>query len=101
MDKAFSEIFQVKYNLGFHNIEIADLRCLPPILKKDDKNPRNNIVDAYFIAELLRKELLVRRGFLSLQDLPERTMECFLRTTKSHPVNIPAQKFIVSEDFTW
>lgn len=47
-----------------------------------------DLSDAYFIAELLRQEVLVSRGLVSLADLTPHMRKVFLRVTKAHPVNL-------------
>jgi Holliday junction resolvasome RuvABC endonuclease subunit len=47
-----------------------------------------NAADAYSIAHLLRAEIRLRAGEISLEDLPEAERRVFLRTTKQRPVNV-------------
>lgn len=56
-------------------------------------SPKEDIVDAYFIARLLQTELKLRKGLIQLKDLTEKQIQIFNRTTKAHPVNILAEDF--------
>lgn len=57
------------------------------------KSPKEDIVDAYWIAQLLLLELKLRRGLVSLKDLTEKQIQIFNRVTKAHPTNILATDF--------
>jgi len=59
------------------------------------KGPKEDLVDAYYIAKFLQLELKVRRGLVDLKDLEEKDRNIFLRVTKSNPVNILARDWIV------
>lgn len=56
-------------------------------------SPKEDIVDAYFIARLLQTELKLRKGLITLKSLTEKQIQIFNRTTKAHPVNILAEDF--------
>jgi hypothetical protein len=56
-------------------------------------SPKEDIVDAYFIATLLQTELKLRLGLIQLKDLTEKQIQIFNRTTKSHPTNVLATDF--------
>lgn len=61
-------------------------------------SPKEDIVDAYFIAELLRMELMLRLAIVPLSGLKEKQIQIFNRTTKSHPTNILATDFYKHEE---
>ena len=58
------------------------------------KSPKEDIVDAYWLTKLLQMELKLRRGLIRLQDLTEKQIQIFNRTTKGNPTNILATDFI-------
>jgi hypothetical protein len=56
-------------------------------------SPKEDIVDAFFITELLQMELKLRKGLIQLKDLTEKQIQIFNRTTKGNPTNILATDF--------
>jgi Holliday junction resolvasome RuvABC endonuclease subunit len=72
-----------------------DLSFLPMV--KDDKanNPKDNVVDAFYIAKLLQTELKIRKGLVQLQGLKDNERKCFYTVTKSNPENLPVREFII------
>lgn len=58
------------------------------------KSPKEDVVDAYYICKLLRLELMLRKGLITLDKLNETEIKIFNRLTKSNPVNILARDFI-------
>jgi len=57
-------------------------------------HPREDIVDSFFIAMLLRTELMLRHGIVNMKELDTDVIWCFNRVSKSSPVNILNQEFI-------
>lgn len=47
-----------------------------------------DLYDAYAIAQLIRLEVLIRRGEVELRSLSEVQLKTFLRVTKTFPVNL-------------
>jgi len=62
------------------------------------KSPKDDIVDAFFIAELLQMELKLRRGLIQLKDLTEKQIQIFNRTTKSQKENLLSTDFYEKEN---
>lgn len=60
--------------------------------------PGTDVADAYFLASLLRTEMLLRLGKIQLKDLPEHQIRVFNRVTKTYPVNLLDRPFI---EKTW
>ena len=58
------------------------------------KTPKEDIVDSFYICKLLRLELMLRRGLITLDKLNETEIKIFNRCTKSNPINILARNFI-------
>lgn len=58
------------------------------------KNPKEDLIDAYFIMRLLQAELKLRYGFDELRNYSLKQIQAFNKVTKSNPVNILAQDFI-------
>jgi len=57
-------------------------------------HPSEDIIDAFFMAKLLRLELSLRKGLVTLRDLNEDQISVFNRVTKAFPVNILDTPFI-------
>jgi len=62
--------------------------------KTELAGPGTDVADAYFLASLLRTEMLLRLGKLQLKDLPEHQIRVFNRVTKTYPVNLLDRPFI-------
>lgn len=56
-----------------------------------------DLADATTVSQLLHLELQLRRGIVRLQDLPEKDIQIFNRTTKTYPTNILGRNFIVKK----
>jgi Holliday junction resolvasome RuvABC endonuclease subunit len=63
-------------------------------IKSMEKSPLTDIVDAYFIANMLNVELKLRNGSVLLKDLPDNMIWAFNRTTKSNEENILCRPFL-------
>jgi hypothetical protein len=64
-------------------------------LTHDLKGPGVDLSDAFHIADMVRHELLVRGGYLSLTQLePEYKVKIFTRTSKHYPTNLLDRPFI-------
>lgn len=74
-----------------------DLKDFPLVEKPGGISPTSDIIDSFFIAQLLLLELKLRRGLIELKDLTEDKIKIFNRTTKSFPTNILARDFIKSK----
>lgn len=57
-------------------------------------SPTSDIVDAFWISQLLLTELRLRRGLIRTNDLDEAKVSIFNRVTKSQPQNILDTDFI-------
>ena len=80
---------KTKMSVAFNATEYAKLfgRLL-------EGNPREDLVDAFFVAQMLLSELKVRKGLLNLSDLSKKQSECFTQTSKSNPETILNRVFI-------
>jgi Holliday junction resolvasome RuvABC endonuclease subunit len=58
------------------------------------KSPKADIIDAYYITDLLRLEIMLRFGIVELKKLKQEEIEIFNRVTKANPVNVLARDFI-------
>lgn len=56
-----------------------------------------DLADAFFLARMLRTELMLRSGEEDLKDLPENERRIFLRVTKALPENVLSRPFIYKE----
>lgn len=76
------------------NDDMFNIDKLPTVYISKGKSPTSDIIDAYFICCLLLLELKLRKGFVTIKELPENDIKIFNRVTKENPVNILAQDFI-------
>ena len=56
-----------------------------------------DLADSFFLARILRTELMLRDGIASLENLKECERKIFLRVTKAFPENILSRDFIQKE----
>ena len=65
---------------------------IPPALFTETKSGLDGVgtdlVDAFYLLDMMRTEWLVREGRLSLESLAENKRQEFLRVTKSNPENV-------------
>lgn len=71
-----------------------DLSYLPLVREKKAGNPKDNVVDSWYIADMLINELKVRSGIISMKDLSDDKRRIFNRVTKANPVNLLDSPFI-------
>lgn len=71
-----------------------DLDFLPLVQDKKAGNPKDNLIDAFYIMKQLQLELKVRAGLLELKNLDENQRRVFLRVTKSNPINLLEKPFM-------
>ena len=74
--------------------EKIGLNFLPMVHEKKTNNPKDNIIDAFFITKLLQTELKIREGILTLRELEDNVRKCFIRVTKAYPINLPVRPFL-------
>lgn len=69
---------------------VAAVKKLWPALEDldVDETTREDLADAFTLAQMARVEYLVRSGTLTLARLTDDERHIFLRTTKSNPVNL-------------
>jgi Holliday junction resolvasome RuvABC endonuclease subunit len=79
---------------AFIKVEPDMLSDYPAPNKGSGVNPTSDIVDAYWIAQLLRLELQLRKGHVMLNSLSEEAISIFNRCTKSNPINLLDREFI-------
>lgn len=84
MEKYYDLYKEEKFNLSY----------LPMVHEKKSNNPKDNIIDAYYIMKMLQIELKVRTGIIRLHELSSDILRCFNRVTKSEPLNLPVRPFI-------
>lgn len=65
--------------------------------KKDFDGPGTDIADAYFLARLGWLEVQLRKGCISLQEIPENWIRVVNRVTKTYPINLLDRPFVVSK----
>jgi hypothetical protein len=56
-------------------------------------SPKEDIVDAFFLTELLQLELKLRKGLVVLKDLSEKQIQIFNRTTIGNKINLLSRDF--------
>lgn len=81
--------------IELHDEDKIDLTELPTVTEKKTNgvSPTSDLIDSWFIAKILLTELRLRKGLVSLSDLPEQTIKIFNRVTKANPTNILATEF--------
>jgi Holliday junction resolvasome RuvABC endonuclease subunit len=84
---------------GFGNADKVRMRECYDALPNDVKLPDfdgsdDNVVDAYYLCEILLLELKLRKGLVSTKELPENVIKVFNRVTKAFPENILSRDFI-------
>ena len=72
----------------------SDISKMPIVNKGTGVSPTSDVIDAYWIAELLRLELRLRHAIIKLSDLDEKKIRIFNRVTKAFETNILARDFI-------
>jgi hypothetical protein len=78
-----------------HNGIKFDISNLPIVNNGKGVGPTSDLIDAFWICELLRKELRLRKGVEVLLGQSPEVIHIFNRTTKKCPENILSSKFIV------
>jgi Holliday junction resolvasome RuvABC endonuclease subunit len=71
-----------------------DISGMPEVKTTSGASPTSDLIDAFFIAELLRTELKLRKGLIDLKSLDESLIKVFNRTTKAHPENILVEEYL-------
>ena len=73
---------------------IIDISGLPEVTKLKGNSPTSDIVDAFWIAEILRTELMLRKGIITLRDCNEGVIGVFNKVSKNLPDNILGRDFM-------
>ena len=81
-----------------YSVCLDDIHKLIEEGKDDLKGVGTDVIDAFWLADLLRVELDIRDGTLQLTDLSEGQRQVFLRTTKTYPINMLNRPFIKYRD---
>ena len=71
-----------------------EIKTFPAPTKASGISPTSDIIDAYWIAHLLKTELKLRHGIVDLSSLGVKKIEIFNRVTKAHPENILVTDFL-------
>ena len=58
--------------------------------------PGTDLADAYWLARMLRTEILVREGKIMLENLSDGKRRVFLRVSKAYPINLLDREFTCS-----
>jgi Holliday junction resolvasome RuvABC endonuclease subunit len=64
-----------------------------PSFTEDEKSPKNNIIDAWYITKLLQTELKLRKGLIELKNLNDKQIEVFNTVSEKKSVNLLARNF--------
>lgn len=75
-------------------IDKFDLSFLPMVREGKSGNPKDNVVDAFFICKLLQLELKIRHGLILLKDLDLKKIEIFNKVSKKYPESLLTRSFI-------
>lgn len=76
------------------NKDKFNLNFLPMVKDKKSNNPKDNVIDAFFIGKLLQLELKIRYGIVLLKDLNFKHIEIFNQISKAHKINLLVRDFI-------
>lgn len=91
------EMVSAAINNGF-DVSTKLIKVSSKKVKDEDveeySGPGTDLADAYFLADMLRTELLVRKGKVQLEDLPVNKREIFLRVTGRNPENLAVRPFV-------
>ncbi len=63
----------------------------------DFDGPGTDVNDAFFISDMVKTELDLREGKMSLSDIPPEQKRIFVRVTKAYPVNLLDRPFLTME----
>jgi hypothetical protein len=59
----------------------------------DEKSPKNNIIDAWYITKLLQTELKLRKGLIELKSFNDKQIEVFNQVSEKKQTNLLTRKF--------
>jgi Holliday junction resolvasome RuvABC endonuclease subunit len=76
------------------NKNIIDISMLPEVTKLKGVSPTSDIIDAFWVAEILRTELKLRKGIITLRECEEQVISVFNKVTKNLPDNALSRDFI-------
>lgn len=65
--------------------------------RDDWKGPATDLADAYWLAVILRAELMLRSGDMGLKMLTDKRIEVVNRTTIAYPINLLSRNFLRKE----
>jgi len=68
---------------------------------QDYDGPLTDMVDAFFLADMLQWELALRTGRCTAQDLTDRQREVFNATSPAMPENLLERPFLTFADLPW
>lgn len=71
-----------------------DISMLPPVEKRGGAAITSDIVDGFWLAEMLLTELKLRKGLILLKDLTEKQIGAFQRTSKANPENLLVRDYL-------
>jgi len=81
--------------LMFNSFNDANEKLLSLDHLPDLKNPKEDIIDAYWIMRVLHTELQLRSGDILLKDLSKKQIEVFNAVSKSQPENLLVRDFLI------
>lgn len=85
------------FNSGYGNSDKVRMKeCYDNLNEREKLNGvvNEDIIDAFFIVNLLYHELKIRKGLLNISTLTEKQISVFNRCTKAYPINILVRPFI-------
>lgn len=88
MNDAYEELY-CDYKMNLSHLPIVDI--------SKGRSPTSDIIDSFFIVELLYLELQLRKALVNLTDYSEQIIKVMNRVTKSRPENILSTEFIQQE----
>jgi hypothetical protein len=85
------------FNPKFFLAEVANAKPSKsgkPAVPAEELSPLADLVDSWWISEVMRTELWVRWGWLDASKLTEQRLHVLNRVTKSYPVNVLSRAFL-------
>lgn len=79
---------------AYNNAEIPYKMDLSGSHLTDYESPKADVIDAFWIAEMLLTELKLRRGLITLKGMPLKRIEVFNATSKGHKENLLEREYI-------
>lgn len=85
---------KVSMGVAYDGLEVPYKIDLSGSHLTDYESPKADVIDAFWIAEMLLTELKLRRGLVALKGMPLKRIEVFNATSKGHKENLLEREYI-------